>query len=448
MTIDFLRVVFAAHAGDPAIVWREREWTYGWLLSAVDRWREWLAGRPGFAPGQVVSLEADFSPNAVALLLALVEGGAVVVPMTDSVEAKKPRFREIAEVESVVALDASDQPRFESTGAVVRHPLIRGLVELGRPGLVLFSSGSTGESKAALHDFVPLLDKFRVPRHRKRMITFLLFDHIGGINTLLYALANGGCAVTVADRGADPVLAAIERWRVEVLPASPTFLHLVLLSHAWERHDLSSLELVTYGTEVMPEATLRRLAEVLPGVRLQQTYGLSELGILRSKSRDDRSTWVRLGGEGYELRVRDGLLEVKAHSAMLGYLNAPSPFTGDGWFATGDAVEQDGEWLRILGRASDLINVGGEKVYPAEVEGVLAQLEGVLDVVVTGEPNAITGRMVVARVRLATGEDLASFRVRMKQHCRLRLRPFQIPQKVVLVDSDSHGPRFKKMRSQ
>ena len=104
-------------------------------------------------------------------------------------------------------------------------------------------------------------------------------------------------------------------------------LHPVLLSHAWERHDLSSLELVTYGTEVMPEATLRRLAEVLPGVRLQQTYGLSELGILRSKSRDDRSTWVRLGGEGYELRVRDGLLEVKAHSAMLGYLNAPSPFT-------------------------------------------------------------------------------------------------------------------------
>lgn len=55
---------------------------------------------------------------------------------------------------------------------------------------------------------------------------------------------------------------------------------------------------------------------------------------------------------------------------MLGYLNAASPFTDDGWFKTGDEVEQDGEWLRILGRRSEIINVGGEKVSPAEIEGV------------------------------------------------------------------------------
>ena len=79
---------------------------------------------------------------------------------------------------------------------------------------------------------------------------------------------------------------------------------------------------------------------------------------------------------------------------MLGYLNAPSPFDADGWFNTQDAVEQDGEWLRFLGRTSDLINVGGQKVYPAEVESVLLELENVLDVTVRGEPNPIIGQIV------------------------------------------------------
>src|SRR5690606_3810396 len=196
--------------------------------------------------------------------------------------------------------------------------------------------------------------------HRKRAITFLLFDHIGGINTLLYYLSNGGTIVTVQDRSAHAVCAAIERHRVQVLPTSPTFINLMLVSGAHRSFDLSSLELITYGTEVMPESTLARLNRELPHVQTQQTYGLSELGILRSKSKSSDSLWVKIGGEGFETRVVDGMLEIKAKSAMLGYLNAPSPFTEDGWFKTGDAVEVDGEYIRILGRKSELINVGGE----------------------------------------------------------------------------------------
>src|SRR5690606_29517991 len=138
-------------------------------------------------------------------------------------------------------------------------------------------------------------------------------------------------------------------------------------------------------------------------------------------------------------------LEIKAQSAMLGYLNAPSPFTEDGWFMTGDAVEVDGEWLKILGRKSELINVGGEKVYPAEVESVLQMMEGVEDVAVTGLPNPITGNIVFARVKLSQPEDLASFRARMQAFCRGKLERFKVPQKVELVDGTLHGERFKKM---
>jgi acyl-CoA synthetase (AMP-forming)/AMP-acid ligase II len=233
---------------------------------------------------------------------------------------------------------------------------------------------------------------------------------------------------------------------VELLPTSPTFLNLLLVSEAWKRHDLTSLRLVTYGTEVMPESTLRKVNEVLPHVTLQQTYGLSELGILRSKSRSNDSLFVKIGGGEFETRVVEGMLEVKARSAMLGYLNAPSPFTEDGWFRTGDAVEVDGEYLRILGRRSEIINVGGEKVYPAEVESVLQLMEGVVEAAVYGEPSALTGHMVTARVRLSTGESLPEFRRRMRAFCESRLARFKVPQKVVLVEEGLHGERFKKMR--
>src|SRR5262249_37909483 len=158
---------------------------------------------------------------------------------------------------------------------------------------------------------------------------FLLLDHIGGINTLFHGLATGGTIVTTRDRSPEAICRTIARHRVEVLPTSPTFLNLPLLSGEYQRHDLSSLRLITYGPELMPASTLERLHELFPNVRFQQTYGLSELGILRSKSREDGSLWVKVGGEGYETKVVDGVLWIKAQSAMLGYLNADNPFDAD-----------------------------------------------------------------------------------------------------------------------
>jgi long-chain acyl-CoA synthetase len=167
---------------------------------------------------------------------------------------------------------------------------------------------------------------------------------------------------------------------------------------------------------------------------------------MRSQSRESGSVWVKIGGEGYQTRIVDGLLEVKAESAMLGYINAPTPFTADGWFKTGDAVETDGEWLKILGRVSEVVNVGGEKVYPAEVEAILQEMDGVEEATVIGEANAITGSIVVAKVKLSCAESAAMFRKRMRDFCRTRLPAYKTPQKVQLVDVSMVGSRFKKMR--
>jgi len=445
MHLDFLRQQFSESGDKTALVWRDREHTYAELLELLDRFAANLSDKE-VARGAVVSIEADFSPAAIAMMLALIEHNCIIVPLSSSVDAKKPEFREIAEVETIVTIGDDDEARIEQTGVKAAHEILSGLKEKGHPGLVLFSSGSTGKSKAAVHDFLPMLEKYKVPRHSLRTITFLLFDHIGGVNTLLYNLSNAGCVITVPDRRPETVCAAIDRHKVELLPTSPTFLNLILVSEAWKKFDLSSLKLVTYGTEVMPASTLERFHALFPDVRLLQTYGLSEVGIMRSKSRSSDSLWVKVGGEGFETRIVDGMLEIKAKSAMLGYLNAPSPFTDDGWFITGDAVEVDGEYIKILGRKSEIINVGGEKVYPAEVESTIQKMDGVAEVIVRGEKHPLTGNIVAAQVRLNTDESLAEFRRRMREFCARELARFKIPQKVTIVERDLHGDRFKKMR--
>jgi len=445
--IEFLLEVFKENKEDDAIIWHDQTYSYDWLYQRITQWQNDLTDN-NVARGSVVILEADFSPNAVALFLALIEHICILVPLTKSVESKKAEFTEIAEGEMRISIAHDDTVIFDHLPLRATHELYSVLRERRHPGLVLFSSGSSGKSKAALHDLTGILEKFKVRRYKQRTVSFLLYDHIGGVNTMLYTLSNGGCIVTVHERSAEKVLEAIEKYRVELLPTSPTFINMVLFSESYKHHDLSSLKTVTYGTEPMPESTLRRFHGLFPNITLQQTYGLSEVGILRSKSKSSDSLWVKLGGEGFETRIVDGILQIKAESAMLGYLNAPSPFSEDGWFITGDEAEVDGEYFRILGRRSELINVGGEKVYPAEVESVIQQIDNVAEVTVYGEKNPITGNIVCANVRLREPEDSKAAVLRIKKYCREHMPTFKVPVKVNIVDEEMHGERFKKMRVQ
>jgi long-chain acyl-CoA synthetase len=445
MPTDFLKSAFHRNKDKVAIVWGDRAYQYSWLLERVRYWERWI-DLNRIPPGAVVGLEGDFSPNGIALFLALLGRRCVLVPLSSSLGPQVTEFKNVAETELSFVLDERDDVNTVSHSREATHPLYQELRRLRHPGLVLFSSGSTGSCKAVVHDMVRVLMKFRVGRPSFRAITFLLYDHIGGVNTMLHILSNGGCAVTVGDRSPDTVLAAISRHQVDLLPTSPTFINLLLLTEAYERHDISCLKTVTYGTEPMPMATLRRFHRLFPGVRLLQTYGLSELGILRSKSRSSDSLWMKVGGEGFETKVVDGMLAIKAESAMLGYLNAPSPFSEDGWFLTGDLVEVDGDYFKILGRASESINVGGQKVHPVEVESVIQGMKNVAESTVFAEPNAIVGQVVCTRVRLVHEEDPKKFARRLKKHCSDRLERYKVPVKVTLDDTPQHGPRLKKRR--
>jgi acyl-CoA synthetase (AMP-forming)/AMP-acid ligase II len=262
-----------------------------------------------------------------------------------------------------------------------------------------------------------------------------MFDHIGGINTLFYGLTNKGCVITLPARDPTTVSQQIEAHKVEVLPASPSFLNMILMEELHKRFDLSSLKLITYGTEVMPDSVLKRLVTAFPGVKLQQTYGLSELGIMSSQSESNNSPWIKVGGVGYETKIVDGILHVRSETSMMGYLNAPSPFDGEGWFNTQDQVEVRGEWLRIKGRKDDIINVGGEKVYPSEVESVILEVRGVEEVVVEAEPSTIMGSVVVARI-WTQQKDFTALKKDITTKCKDRLERYKIPVKIKKADTE------------
>lgn len=429
-----------------ALWWRGREYTARELLDRAEAWKPRLAAN-GIGAGTICGYRGEYSPETVALMLALLEMRAILVPFTRQVDNEIAGLLELAEVEALIDIAEDDT---SSIRPLARHatvtPLLQGLRDAGRAGLVVFSSGSTGKPKGIAHDFERVLRKFEKPRNGYRTLMFLLLDHFGGVNTLFGAFANGGVVVVAGERTPSAVARLVADAKVELLPVTPTFLNLLIASGAHLTHDLSSVKLITYGTEVMPEATLRKVVEAFPNARTQQTYGLSEVGVLRSSSRGSDSLWVKVGGEGFETRIVDGQLHVRSDFAMLGYLNAPSPFDAEGWMNTQDQVEVDGEWVKILGRVTDMINVGGQKVFPAEVESVLLTAPNVAEAAVYGEKHPLMGRVVVARVTLDAPEDPAALRQRLRAHCLQKLAGFKVPVRFVVTTDAQHSERFKKVR--
>ena len=203
---------------------------------------------------------------------------------------------------------------------------------------------------------------------------------------------------------------------------------------------------MTFGSEKMIKSVLVRLVHLFPKTRFVQKYGTTELGSPPSRTLTGDSTWIKMSSEHFRVKVRDGILYVKTDSAMLGYLNATSPYTKDGWFNTGDAVEVNGDYIKILGRKSEIINVGGEKVYPAEVESIIQELDYVEDVIVFGEKNPITGNIVCADVKLVREDNSEEYSVKIINHCRNKLLNYAVPVKINFSQKTLYSDRFKKKR--
>ncbi len=400
-------------------------------VSSADR-----SGISEIEPGDVVALIGDFDRDTLSILFRLLDNDAIVMPLTDGTRADHEYFFDAGRVDWVIDNGVTTKRNAEKE----ESSLIGELRARRHPGIIFFSSGTTGRPKAILHDFENFLARYAVRRAPLRSLNFLLFDHAGGINTMLHTLFNGGVVVVPSARTPEAVAEEISLHGVELLPATPTFLRMMLLGGVLDSQSLPSLRIVTYGTERMDQGTLERLCATLPNVDFRQTYGLSELGVfqVRSKARD--SLWMQIGGKGIEKRVVDGVLHIHSENRMLGYLNAQSPVV-DGWYDTGDLVEQDGDFIKVVGRAKEVINVGGLKILPSEIERVALLYPDVVRAKATGVANPLTGQHVEVTCEPKPGASLD--RRALISHFRSHLQKQLAPHRVSIGEvAMSH--RFKQ----
>lgn len=429
-----------------AIIYDGKKYSYNELYIKIKEIENFIKDK--IKSGEVVAILADYSFVSIALFFALYENKNIIAPITST--SKKEIDGKLKESFSTKIINLENEKLvITNIKSEVSHKIINDLQTSKCAGLILFSSGSTGAPKAMIHNLDTLVDSYGDKKQKQiNMLVFLMFDHIGGINTMLNILSMNATMIIPLNRNADDICKLIEEYKIAVLPSSPTFLNLILINRSYEKYDLSSLRMITYGTETMPEGLLGRLKAVFSKVKFLQTFGTSETGIAATSSKSSNSTFMKIDDENLEYKIVDNELWLRSKTQILGYLNrSMESFTNDGWFKTGDLVELDNEgFIKIIGRNKEIINVGGQKVLPSEVESVLLGMDEIEDCLVYGEQNAITGQSVSCDVVLKHGIDDNGFKILVRKFCKDKLDNFKIPTRVNVVQKTEFTERFKKSR--
>ena len=429
-----------------AIIYDGKKYNYNELYIKIKEIESFI--KDNIKSGEVVAILADYSFVSIALFFALYENKNIIAPITST--SKKEIDGKLKESFSTKIINLENEKLvITNIKSEASHKIINDLQTSKCAGLILFSSGSTGAPKAMIHNLDTLVDSYGDKKQKQiNMLVFLMFDQIGGINTLLNILSMNATMIIPQNRNADDICKLIEEYKIAVLPSSPTFLNLILINRSYEKYDLSSLRMITYGTETMPEGLLNRLKAVFSKVKFLQTFGTSETGIAATSSKSSNSTFMKIDDENLEYKIVDGELWLKSKTRILGYLNADmDSFTDDGWFKTGALAQQSEDgFIKIIGRSKEIINVGGQKVLPCEVESVLLGMDEIEDCLVYGEQNAITGQSVSCDVVLKHGIDDSGFKILVRKFCKDKLDNFKIPTRVNVVQKTEFTERFKKSR--
>ena len=388
--------------------------------------------------GSVVAVIGDFSASTINILIRLIDLKTIIIPLTKENRSNHEYFFEQACVDYVI-----ENNKITKLKNTKKNTLLEKFRLTKKPGIVFFSSGTTGRPKAILHDLNIFLKRYSEPRPAFKTLNFLLFDHIGGLNTLFHTLFNRGQVVIPYARTVTEIINDIEKYKVELLPTTPTFLRMLIMDDELNIERLKSLKIITYGSEMMDENTLIRLNEIFPKVKFKQTYGMSEISILKVKSENSKSLWIKIDSDGLETKINRNVLFIRAKIKMFGYLNHKSPFDKYGWYNTNDLVEKKGEFIKIVGRSKQIISIGGLKILPSEIERIALEFPLVKDAKAQGVSNPITGQHIeiVCEPKMKVESNI--FREKLRSHFDLNLDPAIKPIKIIIKKIKiSH--RFKK----
>jgi acyl-CoA synthetase (AMP-forming)/AMP-acid ligase II len=462
---DLFRGNAAAVPDRPAAALGDEELSYTALDRAANRTARALRAL-GVARGDPVAVWADTSLAQVPLFAAAAKLGAVFAPVNARLGA-----REAAELVALARprLVVTDPGRAKD-GAVLAHAAGVVFAHLGArgadgadlapaalptddsdldepvlreddPHVIFFTSGSTGRPKGVvLSHRASWLRSFQGVFHdapRRSVCMFPMF-HMAPWTLALAAWQTRGEIAFVPSPTPEALLAAIARRRANHFYGIP-LIWSRLLEADLARHDLRSLRLLETGTSAVPIELVRRLRERFPACTLRIYYGSTEGGTVAALSDADvlrKPGSVGVAPPGGELRLAaDGEVLARSPYLMSGYFEDPAASAAalaGGWLRTGDLGAFDAEgYLSIVGRKKDVIRSGGESVSPAEVEAVLADAPGVLEVAVVGLPDAEWGELVCAAVVAAPGA--APSLEALRAHCEGRLAGFKRPRRLELV---------------
>lgn len=320
---------------------------------------------------------------------------------------------------------------------------------------ILFTSGTTGRSKGVMCTHRQSLSasasgaECRDPRPDDRFLCLAPFSHTFGYKAgILSCLLTGGTLVTQRSFDIEKAMGVIAEHSITILPGSPTLLQVFLDHPVRAQYDLSSVRLVATGGSQVPAELVARIHRELGVETVLTGYGLTEGSGYGAMTRfdDDPARAASTCGRpmaGFEIRIEspddDGAGEIlmRGPNVMLGYLDDPEAtadaIDDDGWLHTGDIGTVDAAgYLRITDRVKDVFICGGMNVYPAEIEQVLAGLDGVADAAVIGVPDPRLGEVGRAFVVRRPESDIEANAV--IAHLRTHLANFKVPRSVVFVE--------------
>jgi len=323
---------------------------------------------------------------------------------------------------------------------------------------VLFTSGTTGRPKGVVVSHAQTVRQayewcaFAGLEPGDRYLIVNPFFHMFGYKAgWLASLVQGATVFPVPVFDVPAVLALVQSERITVLPGAPTIYRSILDHPRRREFDLSSLRVAVTGAANIPVSLIHEMRAELPFRSVLAGYGLTEAGtVTGSRPDDDEETVATTVGRamaGVEILVVDeggrevprgttGELLVRAHGVMRGYLDDPeataATIDARGFLRTGDLATVDERgYVRIVGRAKDMLIVGGFNVYPAEVENALLAHDAIGQVAVVGAPDERLGEVAFAYVVAAPGASIDAAAV--IAWARERLANYKVPRRIVVV---------------
>lgn len=458
-----------------AIHFHGEDISYAALWQRIEAATETLAQRFAVQPGERIAYLGLNHPNFIVLLMALARLGAIAVPLNLRLapaelaailehagarlllcDAAMHDAGAAAAAASCVTLDSSTVLASTVQGNSAKNRSHQGFAgDDENPVLLVYTSGTTGTPKGALHTQANLrwniesaiaAQDISVNEH---LLTSLPMFHAGGLCIQLLPVLAAGGSVTLHARF-DPAA-----WINDVNTRRPTLSLLVpatlkaILDHpAWPAADLSSLRFINTGSSIVPRSMID--AVHARGVPVSQVYGATETGPVSIVLRPEHA-FAQAGSTGkpalhVEVRLvkidgsdaaigETGEIWVRGKNVVAGYWNDPHhPAFANGWFHSGDLAYRDVDgFYWVVGRSKDMIISGGENIYPAELENVLADCQHILEAAVTGQTDTKWGEVAVAIIVKKPGATLDEAAV--KQLFEGRLARFKHPRRVVFVEA-------------